>query len=173
MAMIAKRYVQALFDSSKDEKESAMFEEALKVIAECFTSNQEFKNLVLNPCVSNQEKLNVLKDMFTNYCKNTTFVNFLTELLEKKRMSNIENISDEYTKLCNLQRNEVDIKIITASTLDEKQIQEIVEKYKKLYNANTIKYEVELDESVIGGVKVVIGNKIYDNTIKTQLTQIF
>ena len=42
-----------------------------------------------------------------------------------------------------------------------------------MYNANTVNYTVELDGNVIGGVKVVVGNKIYDNTIKTQLEQIF
>lgn len=173
MAIIAKRYVQALFNSAKDIKESTMFEEALTAIAKCFTTNSEFKSLMLNPCVSNEEKIETLKEMFADYCKNATFVNFLNELLEKNRIKIIESVADEYTRLNNMKKNEVAIKIIVASTLEEKQIQDIVEKYKKLYNANTIKYEVELDESVIGGVKVIVGNKIYDSTIKTKLAQIF
>lgn len=173
MAIISKRYVQALFDSSKNNEQSELFEKALKEISNCFSENQEFKDVLLNPCVSNKEKLDFVKEAFDEYCKDDIFVNFISELLEKGRIDCIKSISDEYTEIINSQKGELNIKIVTASTLDEKQIQDIVDKYKKLYNANTIKYEIELDESVIGGVKVIVGNKIYDSTLKTRLSQIF
>ena len=59
------------------------------------------------------------------------------------------------------------------SYYEDREIRDIVNKYKKLYNANTVNYEVELDETVIGGIKVAVGNTIYDSTIDTQLKAIF
>lgn len=173
MAIVAERYVQALLNTSKDNEQSIMFEKGLKGIADLFTSNQEFKNLLLNPCVSNEEKIEAIKAIFPEYCKNDTFVNFLRELMNKKRIGIIESVSDEYSRINRSLNGELTIKIIVASAIDENQINDIVNKYKELYNANTIKYTIEIDESVIGGVKVVIGNKIYDSTLETQLKQIF
>lgn len=173
MAMIAKRYVQALFDSSKDKAQSELYEKALKNLSVNFSNNQEFRNTLLNPCISNKEKLDLIKEAFKEYCEDETFVNFINELLEKNRINLIENISDEYTKMIDSERKEVTIKIVTAVELDNEQVQDIVSKYKKLYNANTINYEIELDKSTIGGVKVIVGNKIYDSTLKTRLSQIF
>ena len=39
----------------------------------------------------------------------------------------------------------------------------------RFYNASTVKYELLIDESLIGGVKVVVGNKVYDGSVKTRL----
>ena len=65
--------------------------------------------------------------------------------------------------------NEIKLKIISATGLTEDEINGITDKYKKVYNAANVSYEQFIDESVIGGVKVVIGNKVYDGTVKTQL----
>ena len=163
----------ALFTSSKDNDESIMFQKGLKDISNTYIINKEFKNLLLNPCITNTEKLDIIKEIFPEYCKNSTFSNFLSELLNKKRIDIIENISDEYSKMFNSIKKELDIKIIVASELNKNQIDDIVNKYKEMYNASIVNYTIELDENIIGGVKVIIGNTIYDSTINTQLNQIF
>lgn len=173
MAIVAKTYVQALLNSSKDNKESIMFEKGLKDIATLFADNQEFKNLLLNPCISDEEKLTTIKEVFSEYFSNGTFANFITELLNKKRINIIEDISDEYSKINSALNKEVTIKIVVASAISEKEIEDIVNKYKEIYNANTVNYTVEIDKEVIGGIKVIVGNKTYDSTLQTQLSQIF
>lgn len=173
MAVIAERYVKALFDSSKNKEESIMFQKALKDISDTYLTNEEFKNLLLNPRITNEEKLDTIKEMFKEYCSNSTFSNFLFELLNKERISLIQSVSEEYTKINNSINKEIDIKIIVASKLDDNQIKDIVNKYKEIYDANKVNYTIELDESIIGGVKVAVGNTIYDSTIDTRLKQIF
>ena len=173
MAKIAERYVKALLNSSKDKEQSMMFQEGLENISKLYSSNKEFKNLLVNPCISNEEKLNAMKEIFSKYCSNTTFTNFLLELLNKNRISSIESIAEEYTKINGSLNKEVTIKIIVASKIGDEEIEKIVDKYKKIYNANMINYTIEVDESIIGGVKVAVGNTIYDSSIATQLKQIF
>lgn len=172
MATITERYVQALFSSSRNNEESIMFQKGLQDISENFVSNEEFKNLLLNPRILNREKINIMKELFPKCFKNSIFSNFLSELLKKGRISLIGNISEEYTKMNNSLNEELDIKIVVAQRIDENQIEEIVNKYKELYDVSKVNYDIELDKSVIGGVKVIVGNTIYDNTINTQLKQI-
>ena len=57
--------------------------------------------------------------------------------------------------------------------LDEEQITEIVNKYKDLYKVDVVKYDLEIDETILGGIKVVVGNKVYDSSVKTQIEEIF
>lgn len=173
MAIIAQRYVQALFASSKNNDETIIFQKGLKDISELYNSNKELKDLLLNPCILNNEKLIVLKEAFPEYFKNDTFSNFLHELLIKDRISQIDNISKEYSKLFNSLNKELDIRIIVANKITDEQIKDIVNKYKEIYKANSVNYKIELDESIIGGVKVAIGDTVYDGTIETQLKQIF
>lgn len=173
MAIVAKRYVKALLKSSKEDEQSIIFEKGLRDISNLFNSDKEFKKLLLNPCISEEEKINSLKEIFPEFLKYETFLNFLKELFIKNRINIIEDISNEYSKKISDLNKEVTIKIIVARELNEDQIRDIVNKYKEMYNANTIKYTVELNDGIIGGIKVIVGNKIYDDTLETQLKQIF
>ena len=173
MAIVAERYVQALLNSSENREQANKFEENLQDISNLFSSNNQFKNTLLNPCISNEEKISLIKEIFPEQCKNYVFLNFLNELLNKKRIGIIKEISDEYSKINSEINKKIAIKIVVASALSENQINDIVNKYKTIYKANTIDYTVELDESVIGGIKVIVNNTVYDSTIKTQLNQMF
>ena len=54
---------------------------------------------------------------------------------------------------------------------DLKKVYVRTRKEEKLYKVENAKYTVEIDPSIIGGIKVIVGNKIYDNSIDTQLKQ--
>ena len=90
-------------------------------------------------------------------------------LIKEKRLNYLDDIAKGYKEIILEQNKELKMKIIVAKEVDKNQIQAIVEKYKKMYDAQTVKYEIEKDESIIGGVKVMIGNRIYDGSVSTQL----
>ena len=84
-----------------------------------------------------------------------------------------KEIAEQYEEESQKADKILNIKIISACEIDEKQIQTIVEKYKTMYNVKSINYEKIIDESLLGGVKVMVGNKIYDGSIQTQLNKMF
>lgn len=173
MAIISRRYVQALLDSARSNDETALFGECLKDISCIYKSNDELKKILNNPIIPNETKLDIIKEAVPKCAENRVLVNFLAELLEKKRIKIIEELYEEYIKSLGELRKELNIKIIVAQKLSEEQINEITEKYKKIYNSNAVKYEIVLDETIIGGIKIIIGNTIYDSSLKTQLKEIF
>lgn len=173
MAVVANRYVKALLELAKSEEEKVIFEKGLKEISNLFTSDENFKKVLLNPRIAGQEKLDLIKEIFSEYKDEEILINFLDLLIKEERISMIEDISEEYSKVYSSLIKEIKIKIITAMELDKAEIEAIIKKYKELYKADTVKYEVEIDESILGGVKVIIGNKIYDSSVKTQINQMF
>ena len=212
-----------LFSSAENFEESVLFEKALKAISNLYSENKEFKSMVLNPGVTENEKMDVIKSIapeyfenekftslilqilkenkiseienvseayakmnlelkrkidtinekFPEYSKNAEFTSFLTEMLRKDRIDQIESNFNENSKAITTSNKELDIKIVVASELNENQINEIVKKFKEMYKANTVNYTVEIDKSIIGGIKVCVGNTIYDSTIETRLRQMF
>lgn len=165
--------MQALLGSAKNSEEFTSFGQYLKDISCLFTSNEEFEKLLINPCVSNEEKLDIIREIFPKCLENKTFANFLKVLLEKSRVNFIADIYEEYVKITNSINKELDVKIVVASEINDEQIKEITDKYKEIYNATAVKHTLILDESIIGGVKVIIGNTVYDSSLKTQLEEIF
>lgn len=173
MAKIEQRYVQALFKSAKTKEESILFEKGLTLLKDAFNQNQQFKNMILNPCISNQEKEEVIISLEHDYCKNNTFKNFIELLIEEKRFNLINNIQQEYATIISNVSKELIITIVVAKKPDNNQIKQITDKYKKIYGFDKVKYTIDIDPTIIGGIKVIIGNKIYDSSLKTQLEEIF
>ena len=168
MAIVEKRYAQALINSSKSAQDNLAFEEGLGAVANLFNSNMQFKKILLDPRIENDIKLNIIKEIFPEH-KNQVFLSFMTLLLDKNRINIVDGIYDEYSKINSMLNNELNMKIVAAKELDESEIGNITEKYKKMYSADKVKFTFDVDKELLGGVKVIIGNKVYDGSLKTQL----
>ena len=168
MAIVEKRYAQALLNCSKSENDNKVFGDGLSSVASLFSSNMQFKKILLDPRIGNDVKLNIIKEIFPEHNDNV-FLSFLNLLLDKNRINIIDGISSEYSKLSSLLNNELNMQIITASELEENEIISLTQKYKQMYSAEKVNYSVSIDKELLGGVKVIIGNKIYDGSLKTQL----
>ena len=171
MSAIERRYAKALMDAIKDKDDKIKASHELDEISELFNSNGQFKKALLDPRISSNVKTGVVKEIFSE--TNPMFISFISLLIDKDRIKYIDGIAKEYSELTKIMNNELFINIISASSLDDDEINGISDKYKKLYNATTVKYDLTIDESLLGGVKVVVGNKVYDGSLKTQLRNIF
>lgn len=172
MSVVANRYIQALLELPKSEEESKMLEKNLKELAELFTSNKELQRVLLDPRIENTSKMEIIKEIFPKNSQDF-FIKFIDLIIKENRIKLIQEIAEQYEKASQEADKILSIKIISACEIDEKQIQTIVEKYKTMYNVKTINYEKIIDESLLGGVKVMVGNKIYDGSVQTQLKQMF
>jgi len=155
---------------SDDEKDK--FEQGLKEVAIVFNSNDEFRKLLYDPRIDNEIKIEVIKEVFSEYAQGV-FVNFLKLLIQEKRINLVNEIAEEYANKNRFSKNELAIKIIVAHQIQDEQITEIIEKYKKMYKVNSIKYEIVIDKEILGGIKVMVGNTVYDGSVKTKLKQMF
>jgi len=167
MAALERRYAKALMDALKSKDEKIEMNNKLGEIAELFNSNMQFKKILLDPRINSKAKVGVIKELFTD--TGSMLISFLSLLIDKNRISCLSGISNEYSLLTRELNNELFINIISASKLSDDEINGISDKYKKLYNVSAVKYSLKIDEDLLGGVKVIVGNKIYDGSLKTKL----
>ena len=167
MAALERRYAKALMDALKSKDEKIEMNNELGEIAELFNSNMQFKKILLDPRINSKAKVGVVRELFTD--TNPMLVSFLSLLIDKNRIGSLSGISSEYSLLTRELNNELFINIISASKLSDDEINGISDKYRKLYNVSAVKYSLKVDEDLLGGVKVIVGNKIYDGSLKTQL----
>ena len=172
MSVIANRYIQALLSLPKTEQENENLEKSLKEISQLLNENQELKKVLQDPRVNSDTKIEIMKEIFPEYSQ-SIFIKFLTVLIKEKRIDCIQEIAEGYEKINQKARKELEIKIILAKEIEENQINAILDKFKKIYGVETIKHEIIIDESLLGGIKIIVGNEIYDSSIATQLNQMF
>ena len=73
--------------------------------------------------------------------------------------------------MLNDKHNIIEGTVISAVPMEEKQIKELEEKLSKKYNKN-VTLENKVDESILGGVLVRLGNTQIDGSVKTRLDNI-
>ncbi len=168
MPLVERRYAEALVQISAQAGAIDEYQRDFEAVVNIFNTQPDFKYFVLNPEVKTEVKKEVLKKLLENQV-NPVLVNFFMLLLEKGRIKQLPGILDEYVRLADRKRNILNMTIISAIPLSEEQINKIKDKYTGIYGAAAATVNVSVDAGLIGGVKVVIGDKVIDGSVKGRL----
>ena len=165
--VIANRYAEALFQLSEEENITKEIYNELHDVVEVIKNNKELDNVLKSPLVAKNEKTQLIEALFNNKINND-LKNFLKILVEKGRISSLKSIELTFKELLNDKHNIIEGTVISAIALTEKQVKELEEKLSKKYNKN-VTLENEVDQSILGGVLVRLGNTQIDGSVKTRL----
>lgn len=171
MANVVKNYVDALYSLINNDADRNQIEEDLTSFVGLYNNSSELKKILDDPRIDNKEKSEIIDKIFAK--SNVNLKNFMKLLVKEKRVKLVEEMLLEYQKTNRDLKNELLIKIIVSSEIDEMQIDKIVQKFKKMYKVNTVKYSVEIDPEILGGIKVIVDNTVYDASVRRQLENIF
>jgi ATP synthase F1 delta subunit len=63
-------------------------------------------------------------------------------------------------------------KVYSANPLKASEIEDLKKKIKKIAQVESVEISSVIDQSLIGGIKIVFGDKIIDQTIKNRINQL-
>ncbi len=168
MPLVERRYAEAFINIAAGAGDIDSLQDELQGLVDLFKSQTEFRSFMLDPEIKIENKKAVVRKAFLNNLKKET-VNLILLLLDKGRIKFLPGIYEEFVRMADKKKNILNMTIISAASLDESQVLRIKVKYGKLYNASTVKADVRVDNSLIGGVKVKIGDKVIDDSLKGRL----
>ncbi|HEX9395157.1 MAG TPA: F0F1 ATP synthase subunit delta [Burkholderiales bacterium] len=94
--------------------------------------------------------------------------NFVRVLAENGRLDVLREIRLQYEALRNEREGVVEAQIISAFEMDKAQVADLVARLEKK-TGRKVKAKVSVDRELIGGVKVVLGDKVIDGSARAQL----
>jgi len=94
--------------------------------------------------------------------------NFVRVLAENGRLDVLAEIRTQYEALKNEREGTVEVEVYTAFEMDQAQVADLVSRLEKK-TGRKVKARVSVDKSLIGGVKIVIGDKVIDGSARAQL----
>jgi len=94
--------------------------------------------------------------------------NFVRVLSENGRLDVLADIRSQYEVLKNGREGVVEAEITTAFEMDQAQLADLVSRLEKK-TGRKVKARVSVDKSLIGGVKIAIGDKVIDGSARAQL----
>ena len=97
---------------------------------------------------------------------------FVTLVAKKRMLGSADEIISEYEKLYNHKHGIIEAHITTTNKLESGLAQKLREELKGKYKANEVHLEEKIDSRLIGGMKVRVGDTIYDTSLKNTLNQL-
>lgn len=168
MESIASSYGLAIFEIAKEEDRLKEFKQDLEFIQEALDqSHLKFFNQKM---ISQEDRIALLEKCFKENVQ-PMVLNFLKLLVVKGRMTNLFEIIKEYKELYNSALGIVEGIVFSTTILSDDQIKGIETAVSKREGKKVL-LTSKIDESLIGGIKVVIEDHVYDGSIKNKITSL-
>jgi F-type H+-transporting ATPase subunit delta len=94
--------------------------------------------------------------------------NFVRVLAENGRLEVLAEIRTQYEALKNEREGLVEAEITSAFEIDQAQLADLVARLEKR-TGRKVKARVSVDKTLIGGVRIAIGDKVIDGSARAQL----
>jgi F-type H+-transporting ATPase subunit delta len=169
--VVAKRYAVALFELAKEKSVIDTTEEELLTIREVLSKNKQLVEFLHHPKVANDMKTNVIKAGFGTFLSQHV-LNTLLLLVDRKREEIIRPFIDQFIVLANEERGIADAKVYSVKPLSEDEKKALAETFAVRLSKKMLRIENLIDSELIGGVKLVIGNRVYDGSVSGKLSRI-
>ena len=167
---IASRYAKALFDRAVETSTLDVIKKDIDHLCLVANESKEFVLFLQSPLYKKSIKQSALKKLFASANETTQSLYHL--MTEKFREAFIPAMGDAFVGMYNKHNHIVKVTVVSAVTLDKNTIGEIENYVKANSNAKTIQMTQEIKPSVIGGLTIEFGGKIYDNTVSNQIRKI-
>lgn len=164
---IASRYAEALFQVGEESNSTENLYNELKAVVDIIKENKEFSNILKSPIVSKEDKKDLISNVFGSQI-NKEMLNFMKILADKDRLALIASITEAFKTLLNDKNNILEGIAMTALPMKDDELEGLQGKLSAKYN-KTVILKNEVDESVLGGVLVRLGNEEIDGTVKNRL----
>ena len=164
----ANRYALALYQLAKENAELEVVEENVNQILAIYNSSEDLKNFIKNPTQSQSNSIKVLNKISTQRDISKIVKNFLGVLVIKRRIFFIKKIFLNFLSLVSKQRGEIDASLVSSKNLTSEELESLNRDLSKTMGA-PIALDYEVDENLIGGLKMQIGSLMIDTSIKNKL----
>ena len=168
---LATRYAKSLIGLSIEKGQlEKVFADMQWLQAVC-KSNRDFVNLLRSPVVNADTKKKILASITTGKISELTSL-FTTLLIAKGRESVLPEITTAFVTAYKEYKNIRTIKLTTAGSISDSIRNTIVDQIKQSGGYQTIELEEKVDESLIGGFVLQIGDQLVDASISYDLKTI-
>jgi F-type H+-transporting ATPase subunit delta len=169
-ARIGHRYAQALFDTAQRYDVVTAVEDDLDAIIALMAKDRGFRDFLLAPYTSREEKVQIMEKIFSDRITALT-MQVLRVMLEKRREGEIEAVRNSFVELRRASTNTIHVAVSSAEALDEKQKKALIDKVAKT-TGKKVEASFTIEPNLIGGIKVAYENFVLDGSLKGGLARL-
>ena len=170
LATIARPYAEALFRVAAADSAGmplATWSEQIDNLA-AVAADPSMRQLIGDPRVTPDQ----LYDVFVGAAGGVPLApklgNFVRTLIANDRLSVLPDIGAQFAELVDVKEGSAEAAISSAFPMSDGDVRELVAALEKKFRV-TLKPTVTVDRSLIGGVRVVVGDRVLDTSVRSRL----
>ena len=164
----ARRYAEAAFDIGRADRTLEVWERDLLKLRDALAVD-ELRILVEHPAVAYPEKERVVRRVVGDVLPEA--LNLVLLMVRRGRPRAIDRMVDHFRELVRRDRGISLAEVRTALPLDEAQRIAVMDRLHEL-TGDEIEINEVVDESLIGGITVRIGDRLYDASVRNRLERL-
>jgi F-type H+-transporting ATPase subunit delta len=165
---VGKRYAEALSANISDASLLEKSLESLKSFNEAVKTEPQLDQFFKHPSMALEKKKSVVKDICGRLGVDEKVSNLMTLLNDRDRMLYLGKIVEYFEQEVDSRLNRMRVHVTSAHPLTVANTDRLKAALNKILG-KTILIDTDVDESLIGGIMLRIGDQVADDTIRNRL----
>ena len=167
----AKSYALALYEICKENSELDKVENEMKSFRQLIKESSDFKEMILSPAVSKDDKKNVIFSIFEKNKFSKNLKKFFGFLSMKNRLFYLSEIVESFLNLVSNSKGEIKAKLFSSKELSSEEKEKIKNELSQHFKSS-LNLDYKYDPTLIAGLIIQIGSVMIDTSIKTKLKKL-
>jgi F-type H+-transporting ATPase subunit delta len=157
-----------LFELARESKSIDTVEASLATIRQALADSADFKTLTTSPLIGRLDAAKAIAAAAGVMKLDATTISFLGVLAHNRRLGQLPAIIRAFRGLASRYRGETTAEVTSAHPLSDTQVSELKQQLRQRVGRE-VAVELNVDQSLLGGLVVRIGSQMIDSSIRTRL----
>ena len=166
----AIRYAKAVLQQAKEANLGDVVFNDMQFVFNTIKASKDLHNMLKSPLIKGNDKKEALLEIFKDTSEETQ--SLIRVLVDNKRTKLLTDTSRNYIELYNEEKGVKVAQVTTAISLSDEVEQKVLAKIKELTGSKKVTLENHIDESILGGFVLRIGDLQYNASIANKLSKI-
>lgn len=166
--LIEKVYGEALFELAVEEGKTDLLLQEVLCVQQLLSDNPDFAKLMQHPGISKEEKEKTLETVWEGRVSKE-ILGLMLLMLKKEHYAELSKVLEYFIALVK-EKERIGIAYVkTALPLSKEQQQKVEKRLLETTSYRSFEMHYEVDNGLIGGIVIRIGDHVLDNSIRTRL----
>lgn len=167
ISTIARRYAEALYEAAKDAGLTKEIGEQLEQLLRVLKTDRELDLAFRSPALTAHRRRLLLEECFQGEL-HPYVLNLCQQLWTKGRENSLPSVVSAYRRLLRQDAGLLTAELVSATNLTEEQLAPLRQALEKRFGQPVV-IEMKVDRSLLGGVRVRVGNTVLDGSVRGHL----
>jgi F-type H+-transporting ATPase subunit delta len=171
VGILGKRYARALLQLASEANAVERIQRDLRDFANSWAANRELRTVFENPSIAQASRAAILKELAQSAGMHEHTRNLLLVLSDRQRLSHVAEVADAFDQMAEALSGKVRAEVTSATELPAAYYAEL-EHVLQAATGKDVVLVHNVDPSLVGGVVTKVGDRVFDGSIKSRLTEL-